>query len=369
VFLIDKQKKRATSLKKVSFSKLKLREREDLQEWIANNPKILGEDLLIIQKEFSGFQDTGERLDLLALDKQGRLVVIENKLDDSGRDVVWQALKYVSYCATLTQHEIYEIYQEYLGNGGNAAEKIAEFYTEQEHEDIQLNPAGSDQRIILVAANFRKEVTSTVLWLLDHSIDITCIKVTPYVDNEKLYLAAEQILPIQDIGDYQIRRAAKKQEDMASSKEAATRRKLFSRLWEKARLALCEVSDVFGNAPFKAMAVEIPTSYNGIHFSAYRNWNRVIAALCIDTNDQAQNKQIFHALATQKDDIERAFDGKILWSDYPDKKHCRICVRCDLDVYDEKNWDEIIAFLVDKYPKLISALKTPLENVMEAMKS
>ena len=64
-------------------------------------PRVLGEDLLIIQKEFYGFADTRERLDLLALDKEGRLVVVENKLDDSGRDVVWQALKYVAFCSSL----------------------------------------------------------------------------------------------------------------------------------------------------------------------------------------------------------------------------------------------------------------------------
>ena len=35
-----------------------------------------------------------ERLDLLALDKDGKLVIIENKLDDTGREVVfWQAIK------------------------------------------------------------------------------------------------------------------------------------------------------------------------------------------------------------------------------------------------------------------------------------
>ena len=69
-------------------------------------PEALGEELLIIQKEFDGFADTRERLDLLALDKDGRLVVIENKLDDSGRDVVWQALKYVAYCSNLTKAQI-----------------------------------------------------------------------------------------------------------------------------------------------------------------------------------------------------------------------------------------------------------------------
>ena len=38
------------------------------QEWVAANPSILGEDLLIIGKEFSGFDLTDERLDLLAVD-------------------------------------------------------------------------------------------------------------------------------------------------------------------------------------------------------------------------------------------------------------------------------------------------------------
>lgn len=69
------------------------REGEHFLEWISNNAESLGEELLIIQKEFSGFSDTNERLDLLVLDKQGNLVIIENKLDDSGRDVTWQAIK------------------------------------------------------------------------------------------------------------------------------------------------------------------------------------------------------------------------------------------------------------------------------------
>ncbi len=69
-----------------SFSELGFTERAHLQEWIAKQPSCLGEELLIIQKEFSGFSDTQERLDLLALDKQGSLVIIENKLDDTGRE-------------------------------------------------------------------------------------------------------------------------------------------------------------------------------------------------------------------------------------------------------------------------------------------
>lgn len=93
MYRVDSDSNRVVQLRKVGFSELGFRERNHLQEWIAHQPDVLGEELLIIQKEFDGFDDTRERLDLLALDKQGSLVVIENKLDDSGRDVVWQCLK------------------------------------------------------------------------------------------------------------------------------------------------------------------------------------------------------------------------------------------------------------------------------------
>jgi hypothetical protein len=69
-------------------------------------PRCLGEELLVIQKEFAGYSDTHERLDLLAIDKQGSLVLIENKLGDTGRDLTWQALKYASYCSGLSKENV-----------------------------------------------------------------------------------------------------------------------------------------------------------------------------------------------------------------------------------------------------------------------
>ena len=85
MFKINKETNSIMPLETRPFSELGFKERANLQEWIAKEPACLGEELLIIQKEFSGFADTHERLDLLALDKQGSLVLIENKLDDTGR--------------------------------------------------------------------------------------------------------------------------------------------------------------------------------------------------------------------------------------------------------------------------------------------
>src|SRR5580700_5057859 len=114
MFKIDTASNSIVSLTTRTFGELGFKERANLQEWIAKTPSCLGEPLLIIQKEFSGFSDTNERLDLLASDKQGSLLVIENKLDDTGRDVTWQALKYASYCSRLSKEHVRRIYQSFL---------------------------------------------------------------------------------------------------------------------------------------------------------------------------------------------------------------------------------------------------------------
>lgn len=114
LYTVDTTNKKLRPLDGTKLSEQQLTERYDLQEWLVSHPEALGEELLIIQKEYNGFDGTGERLDLLALDTQGRLVLIENKRDDSGRDAVWQAIKYASYVAPFTSDDIEDVYARYL---------------------------------------------------------------------------------------------------------------------------------------------------------------------------------------------------------------------------------------------------------------
>ena len=48
------------------------------------------------------------------LDKDFNLVIIGNKLDDSRRNVTWQAPKYDFYCASLSNQDIIRLFQAYL---------------------------------------------------------------------------------------------------------------------------------------------------------------------------------------------------------------------------------------------------------------
>ncbi len=148
MYILENNNKLSSAVKR-SFSDLKLTERKHLQEWIAAEPSALGEDLLIIQKEFDGFSETKERLDLLALDKQGRLVVIENKLDDSGKDVTWQAIKYASYCSSLSKQEILDIYSKYIADREKAIANILDFYDIEDIDEVELNVGDNTQKNLL----------------------------------------------------------------------------------------------------------------------------------------------------------------------------------------------------------------------------
>ena len=368
MFLIDTQNKKAISLEKKSFTELNLTERNDLQEWIADNPRILGENLLIIQKEFSGFSETNERLDLLALDEDGRLVVIENKLDDSGKDVVWQALKYASYCATLKKNEISEIYQRYLGSAGdNAQEKIAEFYDEQDFESVRINAVEGDQRIILVAANFRKEVTSTVLWLRNyHSVDITCIKVVPYKDGDKLYLDVEQIIPIKDAQDYQIRLTAKKQEETILSKNETDRHRLRRRFWERALPVIRDKTGIYQNvSPKKDNWLGGASGYSGITYNSVIRGDGARVELFINTSSREKNKEIFRKLERQAQEVA-IIGQKLDWRELPE--NITSCISIHYQEYglnDTEHWDEIIEFIAEGLAGLRQVFQPLLDDIMK----
>ena len=58
--------------------------------------------------------NTGQCIPLTIVVQNAIDFVIENKLDDSGKDVTWQVLKYASYCSSLTKQNIIDIYQKYF---------------------------------------------------------------------------------------------------------------------------------------------------------------------------------------------------------------------------------------------------------------
>ncbi len=115
--------------------------------------------MLILTTEYNKFDKTNERLDLLAIDQNGVLVVIGLKRDDSGKDVGIQAIKYAAYCSTLTLNDVIEIHKDYLSKQNKSV-------TSDEIKDKRLSfiegefkQIGDKPKIIIVSSNYRPEVT------------------------------------------------------------------------------------------------------------------------------------------------------------------------------------------------------------------
>ena len=376
MFQVDRPNNRLRRLDRTTFTEAGFTERAHLQEWLAAAPDALGatlgDDLLIIQKEFDGFDGTRERLDLLALDRQGQLVVIENKLDDSGRDVVWQALKYAAYCSSLKKVEIVDIFQRHLdrSGGGDATEAIREFLEEDTWEEVVLN-AGNDQRIVFIAANFRREVTATVLWLREHGIDARCIRVVPYRFGEEVLVDLQQVIPTPEAADYMIRMAEKDTEQKSAKGAQRERHTLRQEFWTQLLEAMREAGmERWSNiSPSRDHWLNSSIGVSGCTLTLIFGRSEVRVELQMNRSDPAENKRLFDRLAGRREALEAAFGDELEWRRLDDNKVSMIVHRRTVQGYDRDNWPDMIEWLCWNYQRMDETFTDALGKAAAEMKA
>ena len=121
-YVVDPATREPVRLGPVSFRDIGVRERDDLERWIAKDPGLLGERLLVISSEFSGFDKSNRRLDILALDSKGSIVIIELKLDANRSLADQQAIRYAAMCSDMTMDDVVRALAESDGCSTSEAE-------------------------------------------------------------------------------------------------------------------------------------------------------------------------------------------------------------------------------------------------------
>ncbi|OKB67398.1 hypothetical protein BHU62_07875 [Serratia marcescens] len=378
MYKVDMPTNSLHSLQEVSFSSLGFTERGNLQEWLAQNPQALTRDnddeLLIIQKEFAGFDDTKERLDLLAIDKQRNLVIIENKLDDSGRDVVWQALKYAGYCANLRKEQILDIFQRYLDKYEQeetrpAAEVMAEFLECESLDEIQINQSRT-QRVMMVAASFRKEVTNTALWLMQFGLRVQCFKVKPYKFNDDIFVDIRQVIPTPEAESFMIGMAQKEAEELSTSSGVKTTLMTRKSFWTKALERLKTSSCTLYNniSPSTDHWLSAGSGISAVSYNLIFSKKEIRVELWIAKASAESNTFAFNWLHERKEAIENAFGHALKWEPLPGKKSCRISYACPAISLDEANWPEMIDWLLvnlTEFEKALAPFIAPLNMALK----
>jgi len=208
-----------TEIQRVTFESVGVRERYHLQRLLRDSIHIIDPDIYVVTEEFGEWEDAKRRIDLLCVDRDGNLVVVELKRTEDGGHMELQALRYAAMVSTLTFEELVDTHGRYLAKCNrpqNARDSMIQFLGWEDKEDCAL---GEDVRIILVAADFSKEITTTVLWLNERDLDIRCIRLRPYKWQERLLLDVQQILPLPEASDYQV-----KVKEKAVEKRAAGRK-------------------------------------------------------------------------------------------------------------------------------------------------
>lgn len=197
-------------------------ERQHLQAAIKRQIDVVAPNCLVISEEFAEWAGSQRRIDLLAVDKDGSLVVIELKRTETGEHMELQALRYAAMVSTLTFSRAVEIYQKYLNLIDaelNAESHLLEFlgWEEPQEDDFAL-----DVRIVLVSSDFSKELTTSVIWLNERNLDIRCVRFIPYKYQNQIFIDVQQIIPLPEAESYQVKirqQSEERREARKSSKD------------------------------------------------------------------------------------------------------------------------------------------------------
>lgn len=193
------------ALTATTFAKEGLKERQHLQRMLREQVGVIGDDLLVIAEEFGDWDDSQRRIDLLAVDREANLVVIELKRTEDGGHVDLQAIRYAAMVSAMTFDQAVEAFARHLratGSADDARARLIGFFgwTDADADDL----FAPDVRVILVSADFSKEVTTSVLWLNDHGLDIRCVRLKPYKLGDRVLIDAEQIIPLKEAEEFQV---------------------------------------------------------------------------------------------------------------------------------------------------------------------
>jgi hypothetical protein len=200
----------ATRAEPVSLEEAGLREREHLQEWVVANPDVLGEDVLIVTIEYgrwvtqSGSAER-DRLDVLGLGNDGRLIVAELKRGAAPDTVDMQALKYAAMASRFDPERLAEAHAAFLKSRDEIVSNAEALERLNNHSQFAIDAETlRSPRVVLLASSFPHSVTSTAVWLSEMGVDISLVQFQAYRIDERVLVSVSTLYPVKDVEDFTV---------------------------------------------------------------------------------------------------------------------------------------------------------------------
>jgi hypothetical protein len=275
-----------------------------------------------------------------------------------------QAIRYAAMVSSMTLDQAIAAHARMLGtdNAEVAARRgVLDFLDLESPDEAELT---DEVRIVLVAADFSTELTTSVIWLNRHGIDVTCIRLKPYRMSDELLVDVSQIIPLPEAADYEIKVRAQAHE---IKKVRSTRQELFRRFWAQYIERSRSKTSLYANRSTSSdhwLSAGIGRSGFGLNASMTEDRSRIECYIRLGKESDQRNKAAFRALYEKKAEIEAVFSGPLDWQELPDRIGCRICA--DLPggwKTPEADWPALQDRMLDMMVRLEGALKGPVQSL------
>jgi len=349
------------SVSRTTFAAENLLERKDLQRLLRKDITPIGDDLMVIDEEYGDWEDSNRRIDLLCLNKGGGLVVVEIKRTEDGGHMELQAIRYAAMISSMTLEQVIKAYARACdGDEDTARAGVLNFLQLDSEDEAELT---GEVRIVLVSADFSTELTTAVLWLNRHDLDITCIRLRPYRMGNEILIDATQIIPLPEATDYEVKVRAQEKE---KRKVAGARQEIFRKFWaqlidrSKARTQLLANRNTTVD---HWLSAGIGRSGFSLNISLVQNEGQVECYIRVPGGEE-KSTTAFHALLAQKNEIEAKFGDQLDWQELPGRQGCRICKALpDGWKSPESEWPSMQERIIDALIRMEAALKKPIQEL------
>lgn len=170
-----------------------------IQSWVEHDLTLIGVDGIVLGREVR--TGHGKRIDLLAMDEDGNLIIIELKRTLGARDIVAQVLDYASWVCRLSTNEVHEITQTYRG------QSLAEIYRAK-FGKAPPDTLNATHQMVVVASEV-DEATKRIIEYLseEHDVGINASFFNIFGAEGHEWLTTDSLLDQEEVKDRSIKKA------------------------------------------------------------------------------------------------------------------------------------------------------------------
>ena len=175
----------------------RLDDENQLEELIVQDVSIINADWLLIGRQVRTSFD--KRIDLLALDANGSVIIIELKRDKTPRDVVAQGIDYASWVETLEDNQLVDCYVDFATKHKLPDQSLDVAFKAKfglSLADVTLNDS---HQMVIVASELDASTERIITYLNNrHGVGINAVFFSAFTDGNNRYLSRAWMIDPQE---------------------------------------------------------------------------------------------------------------------------------------------------------------------------